>query len=186
MSVLLFGVGAFALFAGLVMVGFGIPINEFSFGNTLIIAGTTAAVGGLIIIGFGVVAGNCSGSPRRWRWRQPAGPVQAARGRSKMPAAAARPAPAQGRPVPEQAEASASTVDPLPGRRAHRVRRQSRRKSRRPTLRNPDEFRRRFEEEISLSPPHPTASAAGRLPMTSLRSDDPRRCRLRRGRRTPG
>jgi hypothetical protein len=57
MPVLLFGIGVFALFAGLVMVGFGIPINEFSFGNTLISAGTTAAVGGLIIIGLGVVAG---------------------------------------------------------------------------------------------------------------------------------
>ena len=57
MPVLLFGIGVFALFAGLVMVGFGIPINEFSFGNTLISAGTTAVVGGLIIIGLGVVAG---------------------------------------------------------------------------------------------------------------------------------
>jgi hypothetical protein len=50
MAVLLFSVGTFALVAGLVMVGFGIPINEFSFGNTLISAGTTAAVGGLIIL----------------------------------------------------------------------------------------------------------------------------------------
>ena len=57
MPALLFGIGAFALFAGLVMVGFGIPINEFSFGNTLIGAGTTAGIGGLIIIGLGVVAG---------------------------------------------------------------------------------------------------------------------------------
>ena len=57
MPALLFGIGAFALFAGLVMVGFGIPINEFSFGNTLISAGTTAAVGGLIIIALGIVAG---------------------------------------------------------------------------------------------------------------------------------
>ncbi|MGC1828133.1 MAG: hypothetical protein WA723_21055, partial [Pseudolabrys sp.] len=56
MPALLFGIGAFALFAGLVMVGFGIPINEFSFGNTLISAGTTAAVGGLIIIALGIVA----------------------------------------------------------------------------------------------------------------------------------
>src|SRR5215813_8755212 len=57
MPALLYGIGAFALFAGLLMIGFGIPINEFSFGNTLIGAGTTAAVGGLIIIGLGVVAG---------------------------------------------------------------------------------------------------------------------------------
>ena len=57
MPALLYGIGAFALFAGLLMIGFGIPINEFSFGNTLIMAGTTASVGGLIIIGLGVVAG---------------------------------------------------------------------------------------------------------------------------------
>ena len=57
MPALLYGIGVFALFAGLVMIGFGVPINEFSFGNTLIGAGTTAAVGGLIIIGLGAVAG---------------------------------------------------------------------------------------------------------------------------------
>jgi hypothetical protein len=55
MSGLLIGVGAVALVAGAVMIGFGIPINEFSFGNTLIAAGTTAFVGGLIVIGLGLV-----------------------------------------------------------------------------------------------------------------------------------
>ena len=50
MPLLLFAVGTLALVAGLAMVGFGIPINEFSFGNTLISAGTTAIVGGLITI----------------------------------------------------------------------------------------------------------------------------------------
>ncbi len=39
------------------MVGFGVPINEFSFGNTLISAGTTAIVGGLIIFALGVTVG---------------------------------------------------------------------------------------------------------------------------------
>src|SRR5512144_3270343 len=57
MPALLYGIGVFALFAGLVMIGFGVPINEFSFGNTLIGAGTTAGIGGLIIIGLSVVAG---------------------------------------------------------------------------------------------------------------------------------
>ncbi len=57
MPVLLFGIGVFAVVAGLVMIGFGIPINEFSFGNTLIGAGTTAMVGGLIIIALGVAVG---------------------------------------------------------------------------------------------------------------------------------
>ena len=57
MSVLLLIVGAIVTMAGVGMVGYGIPINEFSFGNTLIIAGTTATVGGLVIIGIGVAVG---------------------------------------------------------------------------------------------------------------------------------
>jgi hypothetical protein len=58
MSVLLFVVGAIAVMAGVGMIGYGIPINEFSFGNTLIIAGTTAAAGGLVVIALGVVVGH--------------------------------------------------------------------------------------------------------------------------------
>ena len=38
------------------MIGFGIPINEFSLGNTLIISGTTAVAGGFIVIALAVVA----------------------------------------------------------------------------------------------------------------------------------
>ncbi len=55
MSVVLVIVDALAFVAGLAMVGFGIPIKEFSFGNTLIAAGAPVAVGGLIIIGLGAV-----------------------------------------------------------------------------------------------------------------------------------
>ncbi|KAB2877552.1 MAG: hypothetical protein F9K38_12450, partial [Pseudorhodoplanes sp.] len=38
------------------MIGFGVPINEFSLGNTLIIAGTTALTGGAIIAGLAIVS----------------------------------------------------------------------------------------------------------------------------------
>jgi hypothetical protein len=55
MSLLLFIVGALAVVAGAVMVGFGIPVNAFTFGNTLIAAGVTAMVGGLIVVGLGAV-----------------------------------------------------------------------------------------------------------------------------------
>jgi hypothetical protein len=54
MSVVLYIVGAIAVMIGVAMVGYGIPINEFSFGNTLIVAGTTAAIGGLIVGALGV------------------------------------------------------------------------------------------------------------------------------------
>ena len=42
--------GVVTAMAGAVMIGFGIPINEFGIGNTLISAGTTAVVGGLVLI----------------------------------------------------------------------------------------------------------------------------------------
>lgn len=54
MPILLYGGGAVAFAIGVAVIGFGIPINEFSFGNTLIVAGTTAATGGLVIIAIGV------------------------------------------------------------------------------------------------------------------------------------
>jgi hypothetical protein len=37
---------------GVMMVGFGIPINAFSLGNTLIIAGASTAAGGFVVIGL--------------------------------------------------------------------------------------------------------------------------------------
>src|SRR5437763_14256044 len=43
-----------AIVIGIAMVGFGIPINEFGTGNTLIAAGTTAVVGGFILLGLWV------------------------------------------------------------------------------------------------------------------------------------
>jgi hypothetical protein len=52
MSVVLLIVGILATGAGIVTIGFGIPINEFNLGNTMIVAGTTAVAGGLILIGL--------------------------------------------------------------------------------------------------------------------------------------
>jgi hypothetical protein len=42
--------GMACLLAGLLAIGFGIPVNEFSFGNTLILAGALVACAGLIIL----------------------------------------------------------------------------------------------------------------------------------------
>jgi hypothetical protein len=55
MSGILFVVGALTAVVGAAMVGFGVPVKEFSFGNTLIQAGVTAVVGGLIIVALGFV-----------------------------------------------------------------------------------------------------------------------------------
>src|ERR1700680_2359859 len=53
MHMSLFVLGFVTAAAGFVTIGFGIPINAFSLGNTLIIAGTIAVVGGFILIGLG-------------------------------------------------------------------------------------------------------------------------------------
>jgi len=42
--------GIACLLAGLLAIGFGIPVNEFSFGNTLILAGAIAVCAGLVIL----------------------------------------------------------------------------------------------------------------------------------------
>ena len=55
MSGILFVVGGLTAVIGVALIGFGIPVNEFSFGNTLIQSGVTAIVGGLIVVALGVV-----------------------------------------------------------------------------------------------------------------------------------
>lgn len=50
MSLSLLILGVIVTLAGAGMIAYGIPINEFGLGNTLIVAGTTAFVGGLILI----------------------------------------------------------------------------------------------------------------------------------------
>lgn len=48
MSFVLMVVGILAIALGAILIGFGIPINEFSLGNTLILAGTVTAASGLV------------------------------------------------------------------------------------------------------------------------------------------
>jgi hypothetical protein len=50
MYLIVLAMGVLTAVAGALMIGFGIPINEFGIGNTLISAGTTAVVGGLVLI----------------------------------------------------------------------------------------------------------------------------------------
>ena len=52
MMVVLLVAGIGLLLAGLVAIGFGIPINEFGFGNTLILAGTVAMCTGMLLLGL--------------------------------------------------------------------------------------------------------------------------------------
>src|ERR1700732_3334043 len=55
MMVMMLVAGIGCLLAGLLAIGFGIPVKEFSFGNTLIIAGAVATCTGLVLLGLWVV-----------------------------------------------------------------------------------------------------------------------------------
>ncbi|HEY6994969.1 MAG TPA: hypothetical protein VH397_14750 [Xanthobacteraceae bacterium] len=57
MSVILSLLGIVVAAAGLAAIGFGIPINEFTLGTTLLVTGTTALTGGLILIGLAAAVG---------------------------------------------------------------------------------------------------------------------------------
>jgi hypothetical protein len=61
--ILIAGIGC--LLAGLVAIGFGIPVKEFSFGNTLILAGAVAACTGLIMLGLWSVVRELQGIAER-------------------------------------------------------------------------------------------------------------------------
>jgi len=55
MSVMLYLLGFLVAASGVAAIGFGIPINEFTLGTTLIITGVTGLTGGLILIGLAAV-----------------------------------------------------------------------------------------------------------------------------------
>ena len=111
MSVLLFIIGAIATMAGVGMVGYGIPINEFSFGNTLIVAGTTAAVGGLILIGIAAAVGQLRRIGETLATRTP---VRSSRPLEMFePAAGSRAVPMPGQvPFPARPKSEAGVREP--------------------------------------------------------------------------
>jgi hypothetical protein len=55
MSVILYLLGILVAAVGVAAIGFGIPINEFTLGTTLIVTGVTGLTGGLILIGLAAV-----------------------------------------------------------------------------------------------------------------------------------
>jgi len=55
MAVILLVLGIVVAAAGVAAIGFGIPINEFTLGTTLILTGATALTGGLILIALSAV-----------------------------------------------------------------------------------------------------------------------------------
>ena len=169
MSTVLYGVGAVVAVIGALMIGFGIPVNEFSFGNTLIGGGITAVVGGLIIGALGAVLSqlqrlNDALTGRAPKLARPLGDVENG----------ARNAPARV-PFPPKTKAEAEPVEPeipephveaaAPDTAAHDEPQAS---PFAPMLRNPEEQPMTVDDDVSLSPPHPMAgrgqAAPGRQP----------------------
>jgi hypothetical protein len=164
MSGLLYGIGAFAVVAGAVLVGFGVPINEFSFGNTLILAGMTCVVGGLIVVGLGVVVSQLQRLTDALAMRAP---MRADRPAEMFePTAQSRPASPQ-IPIPPKPKTVAVPREPAspdlsngswaptetPAEQAPAA-------AYAPTLRNPYEPPAAIEDEVSISPQHPIPAPA--------------------------
>jgi hypothetical protein len=113
--------GIAVLAAGLLAIVFGIPVKEFSFGNTLILAGAIAACTGAILLGLSVVVRELQNIARRLGAANPAAtsradtePLAAGSGGqptdSGFPFNRERPAPA----TPDGAEPSQSPGSPAP------------------------------------------------------------------------
>jgi hypothetical protein len=122
MSVLLIaGIGV--VVAGLLAIGFGVPVKEFSFGNTLILVGAIAVCTGFIMLSLAVVVRELKAIALRLG---PAGSAAATRGRAELPPAVfARPEPAgeasadgplfgRDQPAPEPADGADPVGPPLP------------------------------------------------------------------------
>ena len=153
MSGILYAVGAVAAVAGVVMIGFGIPVNEFSFGNTLIISGVTALVGGLIVASLGVVVAQLQRLAEALATRSPARPPRpldmfGAAGSRDMAPPSRVPFPSKPKPETGVATPAGDLAD------------EGAAQSFAPALRNPEESDVAVEDEISLSPRHPTAGSS--------------------------
>jgi hypothetical protein len=140
MSVLLFVVGAIAVMAGAALIAVGIPINEFSFGNTLIAAGATSVMGGLIILGLGAVVAQLQRVVEALATRPPlrtSRPLEPFEQPTARPSTSRIPFPSRPKAVDHAAETLA------------------------PTLHNPDEAPVAVEEseELPLSPRAPSTTA---------------------------
>jgi hypothetical protein len=151
------------------MVGFGIPINEFSFGNTLISAGTTAAVGGLIIIALGVAVGQLrqiaevltSDMPTRYAQPMDIAEASAVSSSAAIPDRVPFPPRTKSEPFARMGQLAGAPTNTL-SEAGHD-------QFAAPTLPNPDEGPMAVEDDISLSPPGSSA------PKTEVRSPSDRR-----------
>ncbi len=158
MPMVVFVIGCIAVMVGVAMVGFGIPISEFSFGNTLIVSGTTLATGGLIIIGLSAVAKQLNRIAEGQGVRLPPYPSQPAEELS----AEVRPAPFPFPPQPEMREPHPAEPPTAPSVPSDLGREGRPGQSFAPAFRKPEVPPVTVEDEVSLSPPM-TTSAPGEI-----------------------
>src|SRR5262245_5468111 len=120
MSVILYLLGILVAAAGVAAIGFGIPINEFTLGTTLIVTGVTGLTGGLILIALAAVVSELGRVGDALKTRPVARPAARAAEPVEAPAAAAPnmvavpPPPAAAGPRPSPASAAAVGQRPRP------------------------------------------------------------------------
>jgi hypothetical protein len=90
MMVLTLVVGIGLILAGLLAVGFGIPVKEFSFGNTLILTGVMAGCTGFVMLGLWMAVRELKAVARRLSAGIPVGPGEATALQPTRPPAAPR------------------------------------------------------------------------------------------------
>jgi hypothetical protein len=163
MSILLFVIGAITLVLGALAIGFGIPINEFSFGNTLIIAGTTGAVGGMIVIGLGAVVSHLQRVAEVMAMRAPPRPARAPDLPEAGRAPAASPVSFPPQLAPELAKGEAPPVEP-PFVAAAASTGEFAAQAEAPTLPNPDVAPPEEAEEVPPPPLFAAMPPAGNEP----------------------
>jgi len=148
MPILLYGLGALCVLAGIVFAWIGLPDREFSFGNTLILMSSVSVVGGLILIGLGAVVSHLQqliamgGAPVGAPHRRAADSYEAPSGR---PAGGRIPFP----PKPKAEGRAPAALQPELPPKAEPVAVGA------PTLPNPDEPPVEVAEQVPLSPPQP-------------------------------
>lgn len=164
MSVLLIIVGALVAAVGVGMIGYGIPINEFSFGNTLIAAGTTAVVGGIIVFAIGIAVGHLQRLAEMLATRAPEQPSRPLEVFEPPSSVRAPPAPSR-IPFPPKPKSPTGIPEPLPP--AAPVAKEHPAPIAAPMLRNPDmpvaaveQFEVQEYAAVSLSPQEPIAPPA--------------------------
>jgi len=159
-----FVVGAIVAAVGVGMVGYGIPINEFSFGNTLIVSGTTAIVGGLIVMAIGATVAQLQRLAETMATRPPvrsSRPLEMFEPQSGASTASGRiPFPPKIKSEPKSETGTGEPPLPLEAR-AHAENVDVDHASAAPMLRNPEmtvaeaeEYDIKEYEEVSLSPQH--------------------------------